>query len=151
MNKYSEKKFIFLTAPPSPFFQSKYLCKGRSLSGAYKYVIHFEKNALPPIREDGYWSISVYTNDNLLYLIKNEIGRYKLGTADEMHFNEDGSLDIFLQHERPAEERIDRWLPIGEGDFRLSLRVYLPEKSVIEGTWKPPFVTRVDDMEAKER
>lgn len=125
--------------------------EGRSLSGAYKYVIHFEKNALPPIREDGYWSISVYTNDNLLYLIKNEIGRYKLGTADEMHFNEDGSLDIFLQHERPAEERIDRWLPIGEGDFRLSLRVYLPEKSVIEGTWKPPFVTRVDDMEAKER
>ncbi|MCM1062380.1 MAG: DUF1214 domain-containing protein [Eubacterium sp.] len=115
---------------------------GKKLNSAYRYRIHFKEGMLPPVKSGGYWSISVYTDNDSLYLIKNEIDRYKLGSEDNLEINSDGSLDIYLQHSRPVEH-ISNWLPIGEYDFRLPLRIYCPTENVISGEWMPPFVERL--------
>lgn len=118
---------------------------GQELNDRHNYVIHIEKDKLPPVKDDGYWSFSVYTNDNALYLIKNEINRYKISSADKLNFNDDGSLDLYLQHSRPKEEYLANWLPIGKDAFKISLRVYIPDEKVIDGTWQPPSIKRMEE------
>lgn len=117
---------------------------GKPLTGKCRYQIHFEKSELPPVKEDGYWSLSLYTKEDM-YLIKNEIDRYKVGSESELDYNEDGSLDIYLQHERPEESHYKNWLPAGEGEFMLILRVYIPKEEVLDGRWQPPAITNVTE------
>lgn len=116
---------------------------GNPLSGKHKYVVHFNAGSLPPVGEDGYWSFSAYTVGDL-YLIQNDAGIYKVGSESNLQFYPDGSLDIFIQHEAPKEADIQNWLPVGEGEFTLIFRVYIPDKKVIDGTWQPPYIDRID-------
>ena len=37
---------------------------GESLNGSNAYTIHFDKGALPPTEENGFWSITAYNSDN---------------------------------------------------------------------------------------
>ncbi|MBC1781371.1 DUF1214 domain-containing protein [Listeria welshimeri] len=41
--------------------------------------------------------------------------------------NEDGSFDIYIQHESPGAEREDNWLPCPEKEFYMILRAYGPD------------------------
>lgn len=115
---------------------------GNSLNGKHKYVIHFNAGSLPPVREDGYWSFSAYSAGGDLYLIQNDAGIYKVGSETNLLFYPDGSLDIFIQHEAPKKADIQNWLPVGEGEFTIIFRVYIPDKKVIDGTWQPPYIER---------
>jgi hypothetical protein len=49
---------------------------------------------------------------------------------------------IVLQHAAPTEAGVN-WLPTPAGRFRINLRLYLPERSVLDGRWRPPPVRRV--------
>ena len=68
--------------------------------------------------------------------------------GDEMYlekYNEDGSLDLFIQARPPAEEELSNWLPIPKsGPFSLTMRLYWPKQMVLEGQWDIPFVMPVD-------
>lgn len=114
---------------------------GVPLNGKNNYVIHFEKDALPPTKEYGFWSITAYGEDNLL--IDNEIDRYLINDRSNLKFNDDGSLDIFVQRMPPSDESMQsNWLPVLDDAFHLHLRIYLPEESVISGSWKAPSITQ---------
>ena len=113
--------------------------EGNPLNGENKYVLHIEKDEFPPTEELGFWSITIYDQDN--FLIDNEINRYCINDRSDLKFNEDGSLDIYIQSEKP-EENLSNWLPTCEGDFHLVLRVYLPEESVKNNTWKAPIINK---------
>ena len=68
-----------------------------------------------------------------------------MGDRDDLKFNADGSLDLFIQSEKPNEERLQNWLPIpSDGPFYLTLRLYWPKQEVLEGKWKIPFVESVN-------
>lgn len=114
---------------------------GNALTGANAYVIHFEKGEIPPVKKYGYWSITPYTLQDL-YLIENDAGIYKVGSETALRYNEDGSLDLYIQREEVAPELRSNWLPVGEGAFLLLLRLYIPEECAINGAWKPPFIER---------
>ncbi len=118
---------------------------GNQLNGKYKYVIHLDADAFPPVKEDGYWSFSVYTLDDL-YLIENREGIYKVSSAEnDFVYNSDGSLDIFIQRDAPDESKRANWLPVGdEVDFEVCLRIYIPDETAIDGRWLPPFIERVN-------
>jgi hypothetical protein len=111
---------------------------GHQLSGTHRYVLRFEPDALPPV--DGIWSLAVYDMDQLL--VSNSIGRYALGSRNELDFASDGSLEIAVQHEPPDSSHAN-WLPAPEHDFYLMLHLYWPSESVLDGSWTAPPIRRI--------
>jgi hypothetical protein len=112
---------------------------GQPYNGSNRYVIHFEKDELPPIR--AFWSLSIY--DEEMYFVDNPIRRNAIGDRDKLQFNKDGSLNIYIQHASPGEAKESNWLPAPEGYFDLVLRAYWPMHEVLIGDWNPPAVKRV--------
>ena len=114
---------------------------GKLFDGKYNYVLHFDKDEIPPVR--AFWSLTAYTADD--FLVPNPINRYALGDRDPLKFNKDGSLDLYIQNTSPGKAKDANWLPTPKegGHFNLTLRLYWPKKEVIDGTWMPPAVQRV--------
>ncbi len=108
--------------------------EGKALDGASAYLIHFEKGKLPPV--NAFWSLTMY--DDMGYFIANPIHRYAIGDRDKLVFNPDGSLDIRIQKDPPAEGDKANWLPAPTGRFNLSLRMYWPGADIVSGKWKAP-------------
>jgi hypothetical protein len=114
--------------------------KGKQLTGAHRYAIHFAKGQTPPV--NAFWSLTMYDTDQ--HFIKNPIKRYAIGDRNKLTFNADGSLDIYIQQESPGSEKESNWLPAPKRDFNLVMRLYWPKKEMLDGTWKMPRVERVD-------
>ena len=112
---------------------------GNVLNGENAYILHFEPDALPPVEENGFWSITAYGDDD--FLIDNPLNRYAINDRSEFELNGDGSLDILLQANQP-DEHASNWLPTGTAGFHLFMRIYLPREAVINGTWKAPTLTK---------
>jgi hypothetical protein len=90
-----------------------------------------------------FWSITAYDSDG--YLVANPLGRYALGDRDRLRFNDDGSLDIYIQADPPAEAQRSNWLPTPEqGPFSVTARLYWPEASILERKWQMPGLERLD-------
>lgn len=113
---------------------------GAALSCDQRYQLHFDADALPPVR--AFWSLTLYDERQLF--AANPIGRYALGDRDPLRFNEDGSLDLYIQRQSPGQDRHSNWLPAPEqGTFSMNLRLYWPTSAVRDGRWAPPPVRRV--------
>ncbi|MBX3059803.1 MAG: DUF1254 domain-containing protein [Anaerolineae bacterium] len=113
---------------------------GRPYDGAHQYVLHFEKEELPPAA--AFWSITMYDHEG--FQCANEINRFAIGDRDNLTFNADGSLDIYLQHEHPGNERLSNWLPSPAGAWNVCMRLYAPRPQALDGRWNPPAVKRVE-------
>ena len=113
---------------------------GKILNGANKYLMHFDKGKLPPVK--GFWSLTIY--DSKQVLVKNSINRYSIGNRNNMKLNADGSLDIYIQYESPGKDKEPNWLPAPQGEFNLALRLYWSDKTVLDGVWLPPAVKMVN-------
>ena len=126
-----------LTAEDAVYPNCSFDKDGNRLDASKKYTMHFEANQIPPV--DAFWSLTAYNKDE--FLVKNELNRFALGDRDDLKFNADGSLDIFIQSEKPSEDRLKNWLPIpSDGSFYLTLRLYRPKQIVMDGKWEIPFV-----------
>ncbi len=120
---------------PTAYFDGN----GKPLMGKNKYVIHFDKGKLPPA--NAFWSITMYNSES--FLIKNKLDRYALGDRDKLKFNADGSLDIYIQHTSPGKDKESNWLPAPEGEFNVTMRIYWPQESLLNGTWNPPAINKI--------
>ncbi|MCS5711302.1 DUF1254 domain-containing protein [Candidatus Berkiella aquae] len=114
--------------------------KGEPLNGAHRYTIHFAKGHLPPVK--GFWSLTMY-NDQYFF-VENPLNRYTVSPRNDLKQNNDGSIDLYIQHESPGKEKESNWLPAPKDKFILMFRFYWPEESIIKGTWSPPEVTKVN-------
>ncbi|HEX4307256.1 MAG TPA: DUF1254 domain-containing protein [Solirubrobacterales bacterium] len=115
---------------------------GELLSGENRYVLHFGPDDFPPV--EAFWSVTMYLNPEG-FLVENDIGRYVLGSLTPgLHYNDDGSLDLFLQRDSPGADRESNWLPCTEPGklFRLIFRQYVPKADIITGRYAPPPVER---------
>ena len=113
--------------------------QGQQLNGSSKYVIHFD--GLPPA--DAFWSITMYNMPNYR-LIDNPINRYSIGDRTPgLKYNEDGSLDIYIQTDSPGPDKESNWLPCPEGNFRPVMRIYQPRPEALDGTYVLPPIRRV--------
>jgi len=116
---------------------------GAKFSSDRKYVIHFNKDEIPPV--NGFWSLSMY-NEKILFAA-NPINRYCLGSLSDPTLikNPDGSIDIYIQRDLPESAKIPNWLPApASGSFSLTLRLYWPQKLVVDKSWIPPAVQLVE-------
>jgi hypothetical protein len=108
------------------------------LNGANKYVLHFDKGQTPPA--NAFWSVTMYNSKQLF--VDNPINRYAIGDRDKLKYNPDGSLDLYIQHDSPAKDKVSNWLPADQGSFNMILRMYWPKPSVADGSWTPPSVKK---------
>lgn len=113
--------------------------KGEKLNGANRYTIHFAKGQLPPVK--GFWSLTMY--DDKYFFTENALNRYTVSPRNDLQKNQDGSIDLYIQHESPGKDKESNWLPAPEGDFILMFRFYWPESALINGKWSPPGVAKV--------
>jgi hypothetical protein len=116
--------------------------EGKPYDGANKYVMHFAKGQVPPVR--AFWSLTMY--DGQYFFVPNPLNRYTLSSRSKFNYNKDGSLDLYIQKDSPGKDKEANWLPAPAGKFILMLRLYWPREkppSIIDGTWKPPAVKRV--------
>jgi hypothetical protein len=109
---------------------------GDALDGGRRYTMHFAKGEIPPAQ--AFWSLSLY--DAQGYFASNPLKRFAIGDRDQLKFNADGSLDFYIQHDSPGNDKESNWLPAPPGAFSLALRIYWPEDQVISGAWAPPAV-----------
>lgn len=109
---------------------------GRPLDGRRHYRLHFEPGGLPPNR--AFWSLTM--GDARNRFVANPLDRYSVGDRSGLAPNADGSVDVYLQSEAPADHEAN-WLPAPRGRFILWLRVYLPTADVVAGRYEVPPVT----------
>ena len=111
---------------------------GEPFAGTGRYVWHLAQEQLPPVNAFG--SFTFYDAEG--FQVANELDRFAIGDLDSLRFNDDGSLDILNQHEKP-KEGASNWPTAPEGGFNLCARPYHPKPEALDGTWSPPAVTRV--------
>ena len=111
---------------------------GNAVNGDNDYIVHFDADGLPPVRS--FWSATIYDADG--FQVGNEIDRFALGDRDPLRYNDDGSLDLYVQHENPGQDKYANWLPTARGPFGICMRLYLPTARVLHGTWAPPPVRK---------
>jgi hypothetical protein len=114
---------------------------GHDYNGANKYVLRFPAGELPPA--EGFWSLTMY--DERFFFVANPINRYSVSARQNLKRNNDGSIDLLIQHDSPGADKESNWLPAPAGKFVLMLRLYQPNESdpsILDGTWTIPPANR---------
>lgn len=116
------------------------------LTGANRYTLHVAAGQLPPV--NAFWSLTLYGPTG--FFVPNPIDRYLINDRTDLHYNPDGSLDLYVQSTEPADPaQAQNWLPSPAGSsFRLIWRLYATKPDQIQGVldgsgWDPPAVTVV--------
>ena len=126
------------------YAQSRVDATGVKYDAKHKYKLHFPPGQLPPVDPKfGFWSLTLYGPD--MFFVANPIDRFAIGDrTPELQKNPDGSLDLYVQHDEPADHT-GNWLPApADGAFVLIFRMYLPQQAVLDGTYALPGVVLAD-------
>jgi len=112
---------------------------GEPLDGSkHNYILHFDKDQIPPVK--AFWSLSMYKLPEQLF-IENPINRYVISSATKgLKYNEDGSLDVYIQKNSPGKSKESNWLPAYDGLFSLQARLYWPDPSMLDPLYVLPKV-----------
>jgi hypothetical protein len=113
---------------------------GQPLDGANNYVLHFEKDAMPPV--NAFWSVTLY--DSQGFQVANSLNRFAVSSWMPFSYNADGSLDIYFQNDSPGKDKEANWLPAPKGPFNLTMRLYAPTSDALTGRWDPPPVKKTE-------
>jgi hypothetical protein len=111
---------------------------GKPLDGANKYILHFDKNGMPPA--SAFWSVTLYDLEG--FQVANSLNRFAVSSWMPFKYNADGSLDLYFQNESPGKDKEANWLPAPKGGFNLTMRIYAPKLEALTGKWNPPPVVR---------
>jgi hypothetical protein len=110
---------------------------GQPMDGTHSYLLHFEKEQLPPV--EAFWSITMYDAEG--FQVANSLERFAIGDRDDLIYNADGSLDIYMQHASPGAGKTSNWLPSpAQGALGVTMRLYAPKAEALDGRWVPPAV-----------
>jgi hypothetical protein len=112
----------------------------KPLTGANKYVLHFNQTDLPPA--SAFWSVTLYDSEG--FQVANTLNRFAVSSWMPFKYNADGSLDLYIQNESPGGSREANWLPASKGAFNLTMRLYAPKQDALTGKWNPPPVVKVE-------
>ncbi|MFB7452417.1 DUF1214 domain-containing protein [Streptomyces sp. NPDC056194] len=106
----------------------------------HDHVLRFPPGQLPPARF--FWSVTLYRLPERL-LVANEIDRYSIGDRTPgLVYDDDGGLTLYVRKERPSDpKQAANWLPAPDGPSSLVVRLYGPEPSVLDGSWRLPPLT----------
>ncbi|MGC1647383.1 MAG: DUF1254 domain-containing protein [Candidatus Sulfotelmatobacter sp.] len=113
---------------------------GKPLVGEHNYVLHFAKEQLPPV--NAFWSVTMY--DEAGFQVANPLNRFAIGDRDNLKYNADGSLDLYIQNESPGSDKESNWLPSpAKGTLGVTMRLYAPKPEALDGRWNPSAIKLV--------
>ncbi len=113
---------------------------GNKLDGASKYVLHLDKDQIPPVSV--FWNLNLFGDD--MFFVENDMKRYSIGsTTPGLKYNKDGSVDLYIQNENPGKDKQSNWLPAPKGSFNLTMRLYGAESPILNGSYHLPGVKKV--------
>jgi hypothetical protein len=132
---------MFVNTPVEAYYPAVFKdADGNVLNGATgKYTITFPKGQTPPV--DAFWSVTMYDAKKRL-MVENPIDRYKIGRADDMKADPDGSTTIHIQADSPGDDKESNWLPAPKEPFYMLLRMYLPKIEALNGQYEIPGVVK---------
>ncbi len=114
---------------------------GSNMVGTDSYAVTFAAGELPPVK--GFWSLTLYNEHHFFY--PNDLGRYSLGTKNQtLQLGDDGSLTIYVGNTSPGAELESNWIPAPAEEFSLYLRAYWGEEGILDGSWTPPEIQKID-------
>ena len=120
--------------------------EAKLLDGANNYVLHFNKDEIPPTLKNGFWSITMYGTN--FQLVKNPINRFSIGDRTKgVVYSADGSLDIYIQNKTPAGKE-SNWLPSPPSGL---FRTQLPHLSATGASQKPGDLREIPPPNQKAR
>jgi hypothetical protein len=110
---------------------------GQKLTGAKRYTLTFTRS-MPCIEAvaPGFWSVTAY-DSTTGYTSPNTIGRYALGSDDQLKRGINGSFTLYVQRDNPGTDRGANWLPVSSGPFYLIIRVYAPIPQIADDLKNP--------------
>ncbi|MAR01842.1 MAG: hypothetical protein CMI00_15060 [Oceanospirillaceae bacterium] len=114
------------------------------LSSDSTYTLTFAPGEEPDV--GAFWSVTVYNPDG--FLSTNEpsealgFTRYAVGSNTGLQYEDDGSLIIYMSANPPEGVSLSNWLPVPEGNFEATLRMYDPASEILSGDWQPPKIVR---------
>jgi hypothetical protein len=112
--------------------------EGRPLDGANRYIIHFDKEQIPPVQ--AFWSITLYDPEG--FQVANSLNRFAVSSWMPLKFNPDGSLYLYIQNDSPGSDKEANWLPAPKGPFNVTMRLYAPKSEALTGKWNPPPIVK---------
>jgi hypothetical protein len=133
---------MFVNTPIEAYYPGVFKdVNGKVLDGSTgKYTITFPKGETPPV--DAFWSVTMYDVKKRL-MVDNPINRYKIGSADKLKADSDGSVTIYIQADSPGKDKESNWLPAPKEPFYMLMRMYLPKIEILNGQYEIPGVELV--------
>ena len=137
---------IYIVEPKEALYPSARVdTDAEVLDGKHSYRIRFGKGELPPV--NAFWSVTMYHAAG--FMVENAIDRWSIGDRTPgLVYDEDGALEIIIQHEDPNNALSANWLPAPNGPFMLLMRLYLPKNEALDRSWLPPPVSKSTDINA---
>jgi hypothetical protein len=134
---------MFENTPIEAYYPSVFVdTDGKTLDGsAANHTMTFAKGQTPPV--GAFWSATMYDAKKRL-MVANPINRYKIGSADDLQADSDGSITIYIQADSPGKDKESNWLPAAEEPFYILFRMYLPDIEVLNGQYRLPGVERAN-------
>ncbi|GMG93135.1 DUF1254 domain-containing protein [Cupriavidus metallidurans] len=116
---------------------------GEPLDGRHAYRLDFAADNLPDV--GAFWSLTMYDKGDCM-LVPNDISRYSLGDrSPSLTRGADGSLSLYLSAMPPRDEALrGNWLPAPAGPFYVALRLYVPQPSHLNRTYRYPAIQRME-------
>jgi hypothetical protein len=137
------KSNILVNSPnETKYFYQDLDASGTRLNNSNRYTVTFAKDGTPAV--NGFWSLSIYNEHH--FFVANPINRCSVGTKNkDLKLGADGSLTVYVQAEAPDDPaQRANWLPTPKGDFSLYVRAYWPKAEILDGSWTPPAVQKVN-------
>jgi hypothetical protein len=75
-------------------------------------------------------------------MVENSINRYKIGSADNLKTDADGSTTIYIQADSPGKDKESNWLPAPKEPFYMLFRMYQPDIEILNGQYELPGVAK---------
>jgi hypothetical protein len=132
---------MFVNTPIEAYYPGVFTdTDGKTLDGSSaNYTLTFAKGKTPPV--GAFWSTTMYDAKKRL-MTENSINRYKIGSADNLKTNADGSTTIYIQATSPGKDKESNWLPAPKEPFYMLFRMYLPDIEVLNGQYELPGVVK---------
>jgi hypothetical protein len=130
---------MFVNTPIEAYYPGAFKdADGKVLDGSSgKYTITFPKGKTPPV--GAFWSVTLYDAKKRL-MVENKLNRYKIGSADKLTAEKDGSTVLYIQAESPGKDKEPNWLPAPKEPYYLLMRMYQPDIEVLNGQYEIPGV-----------
>ena len=55
-------------------------------------------------------------------MVENSLNRYKIGSADKLKADKDGSTTLYIQADSPGKDKESNWLPAPKEPFYMLMR-----------------------------